>query len=110
MRLGKGNAWPLFEFWKDTVLPYRKIVGDFVGPLMDNALKKVEEDAKNGVEGEEEALFDYMVKQTQGVYRILLFQSMHLMSNRSESHSRSGRSVSNSVERLFTITISLSIF
>jgi len=66
MRVGRGPDWPLFEFFKDIVLPSRKIIDDFVTPLMEHALKNAEKGLKVNDGDEPQTLLDYLVTQTQG--------------------------------------------
>jgi hypothetical protein len=39
-RGGYGSGWPLAEFWKDKVKPHRKIIDQFIEPILVEALTK----------------------------------------------------------------------
>lgn len=39
-RSGYGLLWPLAEFWKDMVKPHRKIIDQFIEPILAEALAK----------------------------------------------------------------------
>ncbi|PBK58493.1 cytochrome P450 [Armillaria solidipes] len=51
IRLQRGQYWPLFEFWADTVKPHRQVVNEFVEPLLAEALdRKIKGDKRVGYE------------------------------------------------------------
>ena len=39
-RGGYGSGWPLAEFWTDKVKPHRKIIDQFIEPILAEALTK----------------------------------------------------------------------
>ncbi|KAF8905811.1 cytochrome P450 [Gymnopilus junonius] len=67
-RLGRGGEWPLFEFLKDKIIPFRKIIDDFTEPLLREALAKREIESavdKSHTDAEEDTLLAHLIKQTQ---------------------------------------------
>ena len=68
MRTRYGPSWPLMEFWKDKVRPHRKVVNDFIQPILTEALNKHENNTKKTQgDAEEETLLSHLVGHTQGV-------------------------------------------
>ena len=71
-RFRYGPRWPLLEFWKDEVKPHRKVVDDFIQPILMEALAKQAEikeavDAKEeGMDSNEVTLLGHLVRHTQG--------------------------------------------
>jgi hypothetical protein len=69
-RSALGSEWPLLEFWSDKVAPFRKIMDNFTGPLMEVALAKrsleLAEGADAKVEDENDNLLAHLVRHTQG--------------------------------------------
>ncbi|KDR74320.1 hypothetical protein GALMADRAFT_250135 [Galerina marginata CBS 339.88] len=67
LRSGMGSEWPLKEFAKDKVAPFRKAMDDFTEPLMNKALENREKEMSGqGKPSEnEETLLAHLVKQTQ---------------------------------------------
>ncbi|KAF5329227.1 hypothetical protein D9619_009315 [Psilocybe cf. subviscida] len=67
VRLGYGPAWPLWEFWGDQVKPLRRVVDEFVTPLMNDALEKRAVDMKAGIKPTEEEsnVLAHLVRDTQ---------------------------------------------
>ncbi|KXN86976.1 Cytochrome P450 52A3-A [Leucoagaricus sp. SymC.cos] len=59
-----GTYWPLLEFWKDTIMPYRKTLDRFVQPFLDKGFKE-KETRKTESEGLVETLLDYLVDKTE---------------------------------------------
>ena len=70
-RLSFSNDWPLLEFWSDKVAPLRKVVDNFIEPLMEDALAKRNIELSKGAnakdDNENENLLSYLVKHTQGM-------------------------------------------
>ncbi|KAF8810023.1 cytochrome P450 [Phlegmacium glaucopus] len=69
-RISLGNDWPLLEFWSDKVAPHRKVIDNFMEPLMEDALaKRSLELSNNGADGkgddENSNLLAHLVKHTQ---------------------------------------------
>ncbi|KAG5649755.1 hypothetical protein H0H81_002174 [Sphagnurus paluster] len=75
LRTRYGPSWQLMDFWRDSVSPYRKVVDEFVEPLLEEALRnngldagqRVSEKAQKGGELEMEGstLLDHLVHETQ---------------------------------------------
>lgn len=67
VRVGYGPAWPLWEFWSDQVKPLRRVVDEFVTPLMNDALEKQALDTKAGIKPTEEEsnVLAHLVRETQ---------------------------------------------
>ncbi|KAJ7485211.1 cytochrome P450 [Mycena galericulata] len=40
MRAPFGSKWPLSEFWKDKIKPHRKVIDEFIEPLLNRELEK----------------------------------------------------------------------
>ncbi|KAJ7485209.1 cytochrome P450 monooxygenase pc-2 [Mycena galericulata] len=40
MRAPFGSKWPLSEFWKDKIKPHRKIIDEFIEPLLNRELER----------------------------------------------------------------------
>jgi hypothetical protein len=74
IRTSYGPSWPLVEFWKDEVKPHRKLVDQFIEPVLAEALAKraratVESETPTDgekVDPEEETLLNHLIKHTQG--------------------------------------------
>jgi hypothetical protein len=75
LRTRYGPAWPKKEFWKDKIKPYRKIVSDFIRPVLTDALAKQaanlnKTDTKVSLEdSNDETLLAHLVGHTQGLFR-----------------------------------------
>ena len=69
-RLSFGKDWPLLEFWSDKVAPLRKVMDNFMEPLMDEALAKRNFELSKGVDAkdkdENDNLLAHLVRHTQG--------------------------------------------
>jgi hypothetical protein len=61
MRMVVGEEWPLYEPFKDKVLPNRRILDSIVEPIVDYALRKHAE----GKNDDEDTLLRHLVSQTQ---------------------------------------------
>ena len=61
-RISFGNDWPLFEFWSDKVAPLRKVMDNFMEPLMEDALAKRNLKLAEGADN----LLAHLVRDTQG--------------------------------------------
>lgn len=72
LRGRNGPTWPLMEFWKDKVKPCRKVVNEFIEPILTEALAKPATgadttDAKDESELEDDqTLLTYLVRHTNG--------------------------------------------
>lgn len=73
-RTGRGGEWPLSEFMKDKIAPFRKIMDTFTEPLLKEALAKREREItanKGSMDAaEEETLLAHLVKETQGLFHL----------------------------------------
>jgi hypothetical protein len=71
LRSRYGPTWPVMEFWKDKVKPHRKVVDDFIRPILTEALAKqttiLNETDKKAVQ-EDSTLLTYLVRHTQGLF------------------------------------------
>jgi hypothetical protein len=72
IRVSQGDAWPLMEFWADKVKPYRKIIDEFIAPIIQEALtkhavtdNKVSEKEKANDDGDD-SLLTLLLGQIQG--------------------------------------------
>jgi len=68
LRTGRGAEWPLSEFMKDKISPYRKIMDDFTEPLMEEALAERERELagnNSSKEPQDQTLLAHLVRQTQ---------------------------------------------
>jgi hypothetical protein len=80
-RVWKGANWPLVEFWKDEVKPFRKIVDEFIEPVLQDALAKhARIEGKPSVErertgGDEESLLTHLLSHMQG-FRIVYIETL----------------------------------
>jgi hypothetical protein len=79
-----GQDWPLIEFWKDRVKPHRKIIDEFIDPILAEALAE-EAATENGSKGENAnsssgTLLSHLIAHTQGSFRsfkVSCFSSCH---------------------------------
>ena len=60
-----GEEWPLYEPFKDKVLPNRKILNSIMEPIVEEALRKHAVGQGKPSDGEEETLLRHLVSQTQ---------------------------------------------
>ncbi|KAF5374195.1 hypothetical protein D9758_004628 [Tetrapyrgos nigripes] len=64
-----GKYWRFREFWKDEALQYRKIVEEFVSPILASALDNRRDDVASGLgeakEIEDETFLEHLVKLTK---------------------------------------------
>jgi hypothetical protein len=75
LRTRYGPTWPIMEFWKDKVSPHRKVVDEFIQPILTEALIKQAEsasligkDAPGGSDdSDNETLLSHLVGRTQGL-------------------------------------------
>jgi len=85
LRIQRGSSWPLAEFWKDKVKPHRKIVDQFIEPILAEALarrvaigsnsdKKEEKDEDE----DEETFLNQLINHIQG-FQFTLFVSLKLI-------------------------------
>jgi hypothetical protein len=59
-----GPMWRLLEFWKDEIQPTRKVLNDYVDPILADAIAK----KRAGVtEKDEETLLGHLVQFTEGI-------------------------------------------
>lgn len=49
----KAPLWPLFEFWGDVVKPHMRVLNDFIGPVIEDALNKRRAQT-SGTQGEQD--------------------------------------------------------
>ncbi|PPR07846.1 hypothetical protein CVT24_002991 [Panaeolus cyanescens] len=86
LRLGAGDDWPLYEFWKDEVAECRKEIDGFVEPLIKEALERREKKLRSGSsdkfgdgeENEERTLVEHLVNHTQDP-KILVDELLNLL-------------------------------
>jgi hypothetical protein len=77
-RLGYGSIWPLAEFWKNKVKPHRKIVDQFLEPILVEALARRAAVGKGTftnrekADTEEETLLSHLSNHTQGFFRLFI--------------------------------------
>jgi len=100
LRSRYGPSWPLFEFWKSKVKPHRKVVDEFIEPILAEALAKqagVVCDEYVNVEKAHplsDTLLGHLVACTQGssLWAKVLFW-LKLLSNRSSNFEGRGNAV-----------------
>ncbi|KAF7356180.1 hypothetical protein MVEN_00949300 [Mycena venus] len=64
-RIPLENIWPLMEFWKDKVKPHRKIIDEYIEPLLNEELEKQKARERDGkLEGEDETFLTHLVHAT----------------------------------------------
>jgi hypothetical protein len=70
LRTRYGPTWPLMEFWKDKVSAHRKVVDDFIQPILTEALDKRAALSGKDVPGDcdDETLLSHLVGSTQGPF------------------------------------------
>ena len=68
-----GPAWPLAEFWKNKVKPHRKVVDQFIEPILAKALETVDKTTLPDTEkpNTEDTLLNHLIKQTQGRFSLV---------------------------------------
>jgi cytochrome P450 len=67
-----GTKWPLKEFWKDRVKPHRKIVDDYIEPILNAELERKANERADGEKKEEGGTFlSHLVQSTDGAGTIL---------------------------------------
>ncbi|KAJ7485205.1 cytochrome P450 monooxygenase pc-2 [Mycena galericulata] len=68
MRAPFGSKWPLSEFWKDKIKPHRKIIDEFIEPLLNRELgrKNKQEDEKK----DEGSFLTHLVQATDETLRL----------------------------------------
>ncbi|KAF9526730.1 cytochrome P450 [Crepidotus variabilis] len=70
-RTRRGPIWPLMEFWKDDVQPFRKIVEGYIEPLLHKAIKKKDLEEVIGDKKETgdsgDTLLEDLIQQTRDV-------------------------------------------
>ena len=69
-RFALVEQWPLAEFWKDKILPERKVMDNFMEPLMLEALANRESRLKHAemgdtIDNEDLTLLSHLVRHTQ---------------------------------------------
>ncbi|KAF7331544.1 hypothetical protein MKEN_00033500 [Mycena kentingensis (nom. inval.)] len=67
-RAAFGSRWPLMEFWKDRVKPHRKVIDDFIEPILNEALEgkaaKHDGGGEDGKAAEEGTFLSHLVAAT----------------------------------------------
>lgn len=66
-RFHYSSFWPLIEFWQNEVDTRMGVISDFVDPIISAALEKKREKRISPDVEEEDALLQYLVKQTSGM-------------------------------------------
>jgi hypothetical protein len=94
-RSGYGSIWPLAEFWKNKVKPHRKIVDQFIEPVLAEAVARrpvvdVTSTDREKEDAEEETLLSHLSNQTQGFSGFLGLYLSHayILSIRYSSYKR----------------------
>ena len=73
LRPRRGKAWPLLEFWHNTVAPHRQAIDNYIDPILKVAMEKkrasgigsVADMKLDRVVGEDETLLDHLVHYTE---------------------------------------------
>ena len=47
-RVPLENIWPLMEFWKDKVKPHRKVIDEYIEPLLHEEVEKQRAKERDG--------------------------------------------------------------
>jgi hypothetical protein len=76
LRTRYGPTWPVMEFWKDKIKPHRKVVNEFIQPILTEALAKQaaisketdKKDAQQNSDEHEQTLLSHLVGHTQGLF------------------------------------------
>jgi hypothetical protein len=68
LRIRYGPTWPKREFWKDKVKPNRKIVDEFLQPILTEELAKQAASLNKKVEVEDSTLLAHLVHHTKGMF------------------------------------------
>jgi hypothetical protein len=69
-----GPTWPMTEFWVDKIKPHRKIINEFIQPILTEAMtrrgSKVQKPDANPAQedGNDETLLSHLVRHTQGSF------------------------------------------
>ena len=76
MRARRGIIWPLMEFWEDKVKPHRKIIDEFIEPILADALARQE--SKSSAEREKasengESMIMHLLNHIQGFCVALVY-------------------------------------
>jgi hypothetical protein len=69
-----GKYWKLLEFWKDEALEHRKVMEEFVSPILDRVMDDQKNRKTSDVAdtttakevGEDETFLEHLVKLTEG--------------------------------------------
>lgn len=84
----KAPLWPLFEFWGDVVKPHMRVLNDFIGPVIEDALNKRRAQT-SGTQGEQDkaalyeddaagdTLLEQLVRMTDGKPFVAFQQFYH---------------------------------
>ncbi|KAJ6544204.1 cytochrome P450 [Mycena capillaripes] len=79
-RAAFGTKWPLMEFWQDSVKPHRKIIDDFMEPILNEELdhKRAREQEDGKGDEEEKTFLGHLVQATDNktVIRDAIFNIM----------------------------------
>jgi len=65
-RFGFSSLWPLTEFWSDAVAPYRKVVDDYIEPIIAEAIQRKEKMQEIEKDTEPATVLDHLVNDIQG--------------------------------------------
>ncbi len=83
VRLQGGRTWPLREFWADAVKPSRKVVDEFVQPMLAEALERKAKGVKTSSSekdiGENMSLLDRLVENTDSMCEFLLIKRVPIV-------------------------------
>jgi hypothetical protein len=75
LRSRRGEIWPLMEFWEDKVKPNRKIVDDFIEPVLTDKRAEIEgrpyTEKENTID-DGEPLLTHLLNQIQGFPNIFI--------------------------------------
>ncbi|KAJ7499687.1 cytochrome P450 monooxygenase pc-2 [Mycena latifolia] len=64
-RVPFGTIWPLREFWKDRVKPHRKVIDEFIEPILNEELQRRAREQANGKgDAGEETFLSHLVQAT----------------------------------------------
>ncbi|KAF8998685.1 cytochrome P450 [Cyathus striatus] len=77
-RLSQGGTWPLQELFSDHIAPNRKVLDEFVTPLMEMAIRKKSQLKDDLEERETDNLLDHLVQQTEDP-RVLMDEVVNLL-------------------------------
>jgi len=69
-RFGLASLWPLAEFWSDSVALFRKVVDDYIEPIISKAIQRKVEMEEIEKDAEPTTVLDHLLNDIKGSHRI----------------------------------------